>query len=133
MREIKISEFERCPSIFEPVITDHVCLRLVNIAVDQSQVSEVSQLGQPRVDQVQETQDSDRVRGQIESLQGADLGDSREDEALRGGDQGALEGQLHDWDSVETQQVAHVVDTQDEVGNKQLSDHFMHLASQVVS
>lgn len=103
MTEVKLCEFERRFSIFEPIITDHVSLCLINITVDQCQVSQLTQLRQSRVDQVKETQDGDRVRWQVESLQGADLGDRGEDEALRGCDQGALEGELHDRDTVETE------------------------------
>lgn len=62
MTEVKLCEFERRFSIFEPIITDHVSLCLINITVDQCQVSQLAQLRQSRVDQVKETQDGDRVR-----------------------------------------------------------------------
>ena len=62
MTEVKFCEFKRRFSIFEPIITDHVSLRLINITVDQCQVSQLTQLGQPGVDQVKESENSDRVR-----------------------------------------------------------------------
>ncbi len=61
MTEVKLCEFERRFSIFEPIITDHVSLRLINITVDKCQVSQLTQLGQAGVDQVKESENSDRV------------------------------------------------------------------------
>ena len=69
MTQVEFLQPEGALTVLKSIITDHVGLRLVDITVEEDKGLEVSEFRGLRVNQMKETENSDRVATEVQGLE----------------------------------------------------------------